>query len=100
MYVAGTKGAAFQVAELVEHEQGMIAGTAEMTVVDPAFLITVGRADRTILVEHGELRRAAVMSTPGESVHWSEAVVTRRKADVPPECEPISGATYMLPIKK
>ena len=77
MHVAGTKGAAFQVAELVEHEQGMIAGTAEMAVVGRAFLITVGRADRTIHVEHGELRRVAVMNTPGESAHWSEADVTR-----------------------
>src|SRR4051794_14218350 len=43
--VAGTKRAAFQVAELVEHEQRVIAGAAEVTVIGAALLTPVGRTD-------------------------------------------------------
>jgi len=43
-----TQGASFQIAELVEQEQGVIAGTAEVTIVGRAFLIAVVRADAAI----------------------------------------------------
>ena len=40
-----------QVAELVEHEQGMVAGAAEVAVVGRALLLAVGLADRAVHVE-------------------------------------------------
>src|SRR3954447_2382690 len=42
--VARPQCASLDIAELVEHEQRMIAGTSEMPVVGAAFLFTVGRA--------------------------------------------------------
>jgi hypothetical protein len=62
VHVAGAKGAVLQIAELVEHEQRVIAGAAEMAVVGCALLLSVGRADRAIHVEHDELRRITVMN--------------------------------------
>src|SRR5215210_6187663 len=59
--VAGPQGAAFQVAELVEHEQRVIAGAAEVTVVGGAFLLAVGWAHAGVHVEHDPLHRAASM---------------------------------------
>jgi hypothetical protein len=52
--VAGAQRTTLQVAELVEHEQRVIAGAAEMTVVGRAFLLAMGRADGTV-------RRAAAL---------------------------------------
>src|SRR3954454_22814331 len=43
--VARTQGAAFQVAELIENEQRVIARAAEVPVVGAALLLTKGRAD-------------------------------------------------------
>jgi hypothetical protein len=43
-HVAGTQSAAFQITELVEHEQRMITGAGVMTVPDAHFLLTMGRA--------------------------------------------------------
>ena len=45
VYVTGTKGAALQVAELVEQEKWVIAGTPEVTVVGRSLLLAMGRAD-------------------------------------------------------
>jgi hypothetical protein len=41
---AGTQGAAFEITELVEHEQRMIAGAGAMPVPDAHFLLAMGRA--------------------------------------------------------
>jgi hypothetical protein len=49
--IAGPKEAALQVAELVEQEQRVIAGAAEVAVPDRAFLLAVGRALRAVHVE-------------------------------------------------
>ncbi len=43
--VAGTQGTPFQIAELVEQEQGMVASAAEVSVVGRSFLVAMGRAD-------------------------------------------------------
>ena len=43
--VAGTQGTPFQITELVEQEQGMVAGASEVSVVGRSFLVAVGRAD-------------------------------------------------------
>ena len=57
MDVAGPQRAALQIAELVEHEEGMVAGAAEMTVVGGALLVAEGRADARIHVEHDGVGR-------------------------------------------
>jgi hypothetical protein len=62
VHVAGSQAATLQVAELIEHEQRVIAGAAEVAVVGCAFLIAVGRAHGTVHVEHDLLRRVAVMN--------------------------------------
>src|SRR5215469_4021435 len=46
------------IAELVEHEQRVIAGTAKVAVVGAAFLFAVGRALARIHVEYDGLRRS------------------------------------------
>jgi hypothetical protein len=61
MDVAGTKGAAFQIAELVEEEQRMIAGAGVMAVPDAHLLLAVRRADARIHVEHDASGRATAM---------------------------------------
>jgi hypothetical protein len=50
--VAGSQRAPFHVAELVEHEQWVIARAAEVAVVGAAFLLAVGRALARIHVEN------------------------------------------------
>ena len=57
MDVAGTQGVSLQIAELVEHEKRVVAGTSEMAVVGRAFLITVGRAHTGIHVDDDHPRR-------------------------------------------
>ncbi len=47
--VAGAQGTPFQIAELVEQEQGMVAGASEVSVVGRALLLAVCRA-KTILI--------------------------------------------------
>ena len=59
--VAGTKRTPLQVAELVEHEQWVIAGAAEVAVVGRALLLAVGGADAGVDVEHDPLHGAASM---------------------------------------
>ena len=61
VHVARTQGAPFQIAELVEHEQRMIAGTSEVTVVGGSFLFAMGRADAAVPVEGDHLRRSTVV---------------------------------------
>ena len=54
--MAGTQGTAPQVAELVEDEQRVITGTAEVAIAAAAFLLTVDGADAGIDVEDDRLR--------------------------------------------
>ena len=58
MDVARAQRTAFEVAELVEHEQRMVAGAGEVAVVGGAFLIAMGRTDARIHIEHDGPRRA------------------------------------------
>src|SRR6516165_3276781 len=61
MDVTGSQSAPLDIAELVEHEQRVIAGAAEMAVIGAAFLIAVGRALARIHVEHDGLRRSSLV---------------------------------------
>src|SRR5262245_31305295 len=58
MHVARTEGASFQIAELVEHEQRMIAGAGVMAVPEAHLLLAMSRADARIHVEHDASLRA------------------------------------------
>jgi hypothetical protein len=49
--VARAQGAPLQIARLVEHEQWMVAGAAEMPIVGAAFLCAVSRAFARIHIE-------------------------------------------------
>ncbi len=71
VHVAGTQGAPLQITELVEHEQGMVTGAAEMAVVGGSFLIAMGRADAAVHVEDDHLRRSCTRSiqTPDRAVN-------------------------------
>ena len=60
--VAGTQRAAFQITELVEHEQRMVAGAGVVAVPDAHLLLAMGRADARIHVEHDASRRTAAMN--------------------------------------
>src|SRR5215211_6168449 len=59
--VAGAQGAAFEITKLIEHEQRMIAGAAEVAVVGGPFLLTKGWADAGAHVEHNPLHRTTSM---------------------------------------
>ena len=61
MDVTGSQSAPLDIAELVEHEQRVIAGAAEMAVIGAVFLIALGRALARIHVEHDGLRRSPVV---------------------------------------
>src|ERR1700704_334533 len=61
MDVPRAQGASFQIAELVEHEERVVAGAAEMPVVGAALLLAVGRALARIHVEHDDLRLAPLV---------------------------------------
>ena len=56
MHVARAQGAPLQIAKLVEHEQWMVAGAAEMPIVGAAFLCAVSRAFARIHIEHDDPR--------------------------------------------
>src|SRR5689334_3547667 len=56
MDVARPQDTPFDITELVEHEQRVIAGTSEMAVISAAFLLAVGRAFARIHVEYDGLR--------------------------------------------
>jgi hypothetical protein len=60
--IAGTKRTSFQVTELVEHEEGMVAGAFVMAVPDAHLLFAVRRADARIHVEHDTSRRTPCMN--------------------------------------
>ena len=52
VHVAGAERASFQVARLIEDEERMVAGAAEMPVPDAALLIAMRRAYARIHIEH------------------------------------------------
>src|SRR5208282_6537344 len=56
------RGAALQIAKLVEHEQGMIAGAFVTAVPDAQLLFAVRRADARIHVENNADRFFAAVS--------------------------------------
>jgi hypothetical protein len=59
--VAWTQRAAFQIAELVEHEQRVKAGAGLMTVPDAGLLFAMGRAYARIHVKHNATRRSSTV---------------------------------------
>ena len=63
MDVARAQRAPFEVTELVEQEQRMIAGAGVMAVPDAHFLLAVSGADARIHVENDASRRATTMHT-------------------------------------
>src|SRR5260221_9318442 len=72
-----------QIVKLVEHEQRMIAGAAELAVLGSAVLIAVGRADARIHVEHDHLRAMSLMHPvdllPAELSQCGEVLVGGQK---------------------
>src|SRR4051812_28301752 len=56
MDVARSQRTPLDIAELVEHEQRMVAGASEMTVIGTAFLFAISRAFARIHVENDGLR--------------------------------------------
>jgi hypothetical protein len=60
--VAGTQSAAFQIAELVECEEWMIAGAFVMAVPHAHLLFAVRRAHARIHVEDDALRWTTIMN--------------------------------------
>jgi hypothetical protein len=81
MDVAGAQRRTLQIAELIEHEQRMVAGTGEVAVVGGAFLLAMGRADARIHIEDDGPRRAparnGVDPLPRETGERGEVLVTR-----------------------
>ncbi len=61
MDVTRAQGASLQIAELVEHEQRVVAGAAEVPVVGAALLCAEGRALARIHVEHDGPRRSPLV---------------------------------------
>ena len=58
----GAKGTAFEIAKVVEQEQRMVADAAEVPLLSRALLLTIGRADGAIHVEHDLPWQAVVMN--------------------------------------
>jgi hypothetical protein len=67
VHIARPQGAALDIAELVEHEQRVITGAAEMPVVGAALLLAVGGALARIHVERDGGRRWCTLS-----IHWPD----------------------------
>src|SRR6516225_4962089 len=59
--IAGMQRAAFQVTELIEHEQRVITGAGVMAVPHAILLLAVGRAHARIHVEHDAAGRSAAV---------------------------------------
>jgi hypothetical protein len=59
--IAGTQRAAFQITELIEHEQRVITGAGVMAVPHAILLLAMGRAHARIHVEHDAAGRSAAM---------------------------------------
>ena len=63
MHIASTQRPAFQITELVEHKERVVAGTFVVAVPDAQLLLAVGRADARIHIEHDGSAGAASMNT-------------------------------------
>ena len=61
MHITWPQGAPLDIAQLVEEEQRVIAGTAEMAVVGAALLGAIGWALARIDVEHDGPRRSPLV---------------------------------------
>jgi len=79
---------AFEGAELVEHEQRMIAGTGEVAVVGCTFLFAMGRTDARIHIKHDGLWRAAATNAvdppPRQIDERGEVLVARQPLGLEP----------------
>src|SRR5258708_7941029 len=88
MDVARAQRTAFEVAELVEHEQRMIAGTGEVTVVGCAFLTARGRTDAETNMGQegpgGAGATTAVDPLAGEIDERGEVLATRQPLGLEP----------------
>jgi len=60
--IAGAQRSPLKIAKLIEHEQRVVAGEAEMAVVGCTLLLAMGRADRAIHIQHDQLRRLSLMN--------------------------------------
>jgi hypothetical protein len=60
--IAGTQGAVFQIAELIEHKQRMVAGAVVVPIPDTVLLFAMRRADARIHVEQDTSRQTATMN--------------------------------------
>jgi hypothetical protein len=64
--IAGTQGTAFQIAELVEHEQRMIAGAVVVAIPEAVLLLAVRRTHARIHIEQDTSRRTATNNATGK----------------------------------
>ena len=84
MDVAGPQHAPLEITELVEQEQRVVAGAAEVAVVGRALLLPVGRALRAVHVEDDAVRRPArvhpVDPRPGQLRQRSQVGLGREPA--------------------
>ena len=80
VHVPGSQGAPLDIAKLVEHEQRVVAGAAEMAVVDAAFLCAVGWALTRIHIEHDQLipRRRLLSERARRPTHDRPVIRHRR----------------------
>jgi len=74
VHVAGSQGAPLDIAELVEDEQRVVTGAAEMAVVGAALLLAIGWALARIQVEHDDPRRSSLvyLVDPAARVNWAK----------------------------
>src|ERR1700732_889001 len=79
--VAGTKRAPFEVAELIEHEQRMVAGAGIMAVPDAVLLFAVRRVHARIHIEHDASRWTTAMNAVDP---LAGKIGERRKVPFPP----------------
>ena len=88
VHVAGAQRATLQVAELVEHEQRVITGAAEVAVIGRALLLTECRADGAVHVEHHAPRRIVVVNPvdphPRQVRKGREVLVVRQQLGLEP----------------
>ncbi len=88
VHVAGAQRATLQVAELVEHEQRVIAGAAEVAVIGRALLLTECRTVGAVHVEHDAPRRIVVVNPvdphPRQVRKGHEVLVVRQQLGLEP----------------
>ena len=88
MDVTRAQHAPLQIAELVEHEQWMVAGAGEVAVVGGAFLFAMGRADARIHIEHDGARRTPTVNgvdpLPRETSERGKVLVARQPLGLEP----------------